>query len=97
MSLFFLNHKARKKLKINIYIYIYIYMLLEKKTTNKLQLHPYKPVSRITHSSGDLNRMSDERFGAKLRVTENRCVVFDFSTYVCFALLPQHIEHFMPR
>ena len=26
--------------------------------------------------------LSDERFGAKLRVTENRCVVFDFSTYV---------------
>ena len=25
-----------------------------------------------------------------LRVTENRCVVFNFSTYVCFALLPQH-------
>ena len=34
--------------------------------------------------------LSDERFGAKLRVTENRCVVFDFSTYVYFALLPQH-------
>ena len=26
--------------------------------------------------------LSDERFGAKLRVTENRCVVFDSSTYV---------------
>ena len=33
---------------------------------------------------------SDERFGAKLRVTENRCAVFDFSTYVYFALLLQH-------
>ena len=29
----------------NIYIYIYIYKLLEKKTTNKLQVHPDKPVS----------------------------------------------------
>ena len=27
---------------------------------------------------------------AKLRVTENRCVLFDPSTYVYFALLPQH-------
>ena len=26
--------------------------------------------------------LSDERFGVKLRVTENRCVFFDFSTYV---------------
>ena len=27
-----------------IYTSIYVYMFLEKKTTNKLQLHPYKPV-----------------------------------------------------
>ena len=26
---------------------------------------------------------SEERFGAKLRVTENLCVLFDFSTFVC--------------
>ena len=26
--------------------------------------------------------LSDERLGAKLRVTENRCVIFDFTTYV---------------
>ena len=33
--------------------------------------------------------LSDERFGAKLRVTENRCVLFDFSTFVyidCYSL-----------
>ena len=36
--------------------------------------------------------LSDERFGAKLRVTENRCVVFDFLTYVCFALYEQKDE-----
>ena len=28
--------------------------------------------------------------GAKLRVTENRCVLFNLSTYVYLALLPQH-------
>ena len=27
--------------------------------------------------------MSDERLGAKLRVTENRCVIFNPPTYVC--------------
>ena len=26
--------------------------------------------------------LSDERLGAKLRVTENRCVIFNRSTYV---------------
>ena len=30
------------------------------------------------------------RLGAKIRVTENRCVIFDFATYVCLALLEQH-------
>ena len=33
---------------------------------------------------------SDERLGAKLRVTENRCVLFNSLTYVYLALLPQH-------
>ena len=29
---------------------------------------------------------SDEHLAMKLRVTENRCVVFNFSSYVCLAL-----------
>ena len=33
--------------------------------------------------------LSDERLSAKLRVTENRCVLFNSLTYVCLALLPQ--------
>ena len=36
-------HIAQLKKKLNIYIYISIY-IWEKKT-NKLQVHPYKPVS----------------------------------------------------
>ena len=34
--------------------------------------------------------LSDERFGAKFRVTENRCVLFDSFTYIYTPLLPQH-------
>ena len=34
--------------------------------------------------------LSDERLGAKLRVTENRCVLFNSLAYVDLALLPQH-------
>ena len=34
--------------------------------------------------------LSDERLGAKLRVIENRCVLFNSLTYVYLALLPQH-------
>ena len=34
--------------------------------------------------------LSDERLGAKLRVTENRCVLFDSFTYIYPALLLQH-------
>ena len=34
--------------------------------------------------------LSDERLGAKLRVTENRCVLFDSFIYIYSALLPQH-------
>ena len=34
--------------------------------------------------------LSDKRLGAKLRVTENRCVIFNLPTYVYLALLPQH-------
>ena len=35
--------------------------------------------------------LSDECLGAKLRVTENRCVLFNSLTYVYLALLPQHL------
>ena len=34
--------------------------------------------------------LSDEHLGAKLRVTENQCVLFDSFTYICSALLLQH-------
>ena len=34
--------------------------------------------------------LSDERLGAKLRVSENRCVLVDSFTYIYPALLPQH-------
>ena len=34
--------------------------------------------------------LSDERLGAKLRVTENRCVLFNSLTFVYLALLTQH-------
>mgnify|MGYP001795705374 CR=1 FL=1 len=34
--------------------------------------------------------LSDERLGAKLRVTENRWVIINFLTYGYLALLPQH-------
>ena len=34
--------------------------------------------------------LSDERLGTKLRVTENRCVVFNSLTSVYLTLLPQH-------
>ena len=34
--------------------------------------------------------LSDEHLAAKLRVTENRCVLFDSFTYIYSALLPQH-------
>ena len=31
--------------------------------------------------------MSDERLGAKLRVTENRCVIFNPPTYVYLTII----------
>ena len=34
--------------------------------------------------------LSDECLGAKLRVTENQCILFNSLTYVDLALLPQH-------
>ena len=38
-----------------------------------------------------LNKVrSDVHLGARLRVAENRCVLFNPSTYVHLALLPQH-------
>ena len=51
-----------------------------KKNRQKMFIRWYET---IVIRSKDL---SDERFSAKLRVTENRCVVFDFSTYVSFVL-----------
>ena len=70
-------------LYIYIYIYIYIYVKESKRT------HRFS----VTLSFNVLARqkvLSDERLGAKLRVAENRCVLFDSFTYVYSALLPQH-------
>ena len=45
-------------------------------------------VSRLSPRQTDV--LSDNRLRAKLRVTEIRCVLFNPSTYVYLALLPQH-------
>ena len=37
-----------------------------------------------------MRQLSDERLGAKLRITENRCVLFNSLNYVYLALLPKH-------
>ena len=64
----------------NIYIYIYIYIwgqsLPWRKVLNAVvaELGIYKLVAQTV--------LSDERLGAKLRVTENRCVLFDSFTYI---------------
>ena len=36
--------------------------------------------------------LSDERLGAKLRVTENRCVLFDSFTYIYIYLFGKKID-----
>ena len=46
-------------------------------------------LSFVPKGSSD-RKLSDERLGAKLRVTENRCILFNSLTYVYLALLPQH-------
>ena len=50
----------------------------------------------VSHLSARHKRkvLSDERLGAKLRVTENWCVVFNSLTYVYLALLPQYWAHY---
>ena len=59
---------------LNIYIYIYISWRIKDDASILCQTE----------------LLSDERLGAKLRVTENRCVIFNPPTYVYLALLPQH-------
>ena len=39
-----------------------------------------------------LKVLSDERLGAKLRVTENRCVLFDSFTYIYIYLFGKKID-----
>ena len=34
-----------------------------------------------------IHKLSDERLGTKLRVTENRCVIFNRSTYVYLTVI----------
>ena len=46
-------------------------------------------LSFVPKGSSD-RKLSDERLGVKLRVTENRCILFNSLTYVYLALLPQH-------
>ena len=71
------------------FIYLALFIGIEHCFTN-MELYTLSIYLSIYLSINVYIYLSDERFGAKLRVTENRCVVFDFSTYVCFALLPQH-------
>ena len=48
-------------------------------------------MKNIKKVCSSLNKvLSDERLGAKLRVTENQRVLFNSLTYVYLALLPQH-------
>ena len=57
-----------------------------------LRLKIFLSLLSFGKSLSTINRtfLSDERLGAKLRVTENRCVLFNSLTYVYLALLPQH-------
>ena len=59
-----------------MYMYMYIYIYIYIYITNCRQ-----------YCFGLLGLISA---GAKLRVTENRCVIFNRSTHVYLALLPQH-------
>ena len=71
------NLNSPQLCKADIYIYIYIFIYTENIYIEKFCLTSEKV-------------LSDARLGAKLRVTENRCVLFNSLTYVYLALLPQH-------
>ena len=70
------NLKLEVHAKNKIYIYIYISSRIKD------------DASIICDSR--LSARQTERLGAKLRVTENRCVLFNSLTYVYLAMLPQH-------
>ena len=71
------NLNSPQLCKADIYIYIYIFIYTENMYIEKFCLTSEKV-------------LSDARLGAKLRVTENRYVLFNSLTYVYLALLPQH-------
>ena len=75
-----------------IYIYIYIYIWVkESKRTHRFSVTlSFAPKRSSDRTVGQAKVLSDERLGAKLRVTENQCVLFDSFTYICSALLLQH-------
>ena len=73
-----------------VYIYIYIYNVC----IHKLRIKEDTLIlcDWVSHLSTYHKRkvLSHERLGAKLRVTENWCVLFNSLTYVYLALLPQY-------
>ena len=71
------NLNSPQLCKADIYIYIYIFIHTENIYIEKFCLTSEKV-------------LSDARLGAKLRVTENRYVLFNSLTYVYLALLPRH-------
>ena len=71
-----------------IYIHIYIYTYISKWIKDDASIlcdSEFRAKAFVRQKV-----RSDERLDAKLRVTENRCVLFNSLTYVYLALLPQH-------
>ena len=93
------SRKSNFTLYIYIYTnqqYIYIYgcqpSILQKlnQKERKVYTRPSREPYLNTYRINIYKVLSDERLGAKLRVTENRCVLFDSFTYIYSALLPQY-------
>ena len=70
--------------------YIYWYVSLRIKRTHRFSVNLSFRLSARQTKLYSNKVLSDQRLGAKLRVTENRCVLFNSLTYVYLALLPQH-------
>ena len=65
--------------------------IIESKRTHRFSVTlSFAPKRSSDRTVGQAKVLSDERLGAKLRVTENQCVLFDSFTYICSALLLQH-------
>ena len=55
---------------------------------------PWRKVLDAVVAELGIHKLSDECLGAKLRVTENRCVIFNRSTYVYIYI---YIYIYIPR